>query len=194
MNKSDLNDGMMLKLRDDNIYSLLHGYLLELSLNDIYNIIASIDEYDDEFNNLATILSKPSVMDIMNIYDKDMNVLWERKVVDWSEVPLGAKVLASDNKIDWYERLFIKCSDYDNEYKFKCIDSKNKIIRNWVYCKLAEDTKEEITYNELNKEVDKICKKYYKENKSCKNCIAFNLNGLCDKGIIADEIFTITRK
>lgn len=171
MNKSDLKDGMMLKLRDDNIYSLLHGYLLELSLNDTYRIIALVDDYNDEFINCNSNLDDKSVMDIMKIYDKDMNVLWEREEFDWSKVPLGAKVLASDNKIDWYERLFIKCSDYDNEYKFKCIESKSNIIRNWKYCKLAEESKEEVSFNDIDDDLELHCKKHIKScHQICRMC------------------------
>lgn len=191
MNKSDLKDGMMLRLRNNNIYSLLHGYLLELSLNDTYKIIASMDDYTYELENFNDDLEVNYSFDVVKIYDKDMNKLWERYEVDWDKVPTGTKVMVKFNYRDTYkEGIFIGVSDNG---RFLTYD-KSAGILHWNYCVLVEESKEKITYKDLNKEVDKICKKYYMENKTCKGCLAYNSNGLCNRGHIADNKFIITRR
>lgn len=195
MNKSDLKDGMILKLRDNNVYSLLHGYLLELSLNDTYKIIASIDDYDDEFINCNVSLDDSSVLDIIKIYDKDLKLLlWERKEVDWSKVPFGTKVVCwnEDDTVE-YEGKFLEYDEKQILYKYQ-VYVKGYTEHLYKYCKLEEDQKEEVTYNGMMKSIDKICDKNYKKNKTCCGCIAFNSNGLCNRSVIADANFTITRK
>lgn len=185
MNKSDLKDGMMLKLRDNNIYSLLHGYLLELSLNDTYKIIASVDDYDDEFINCNSNLDNKSVMDIMKIYDKDMNALWEREKIDWNKVKVGTKVLASDNNIDWHEYLFIKYDTNNGDYKFKCMFPESKLIHNWKYCKLVEEQKEEVTIDNINEEMAIYC---FGHSDNCNY-----LCGICATKYILNN-YNVTRK
>lgn len=182
MNKSDLKDGMMLKLRNDNMYSLLHGYLLELTLNDTYKIIASMDDYDDEFNNLVTILSKPFVKDIMKIYDKDMNVLWERKDVDWSKVEVGTKVMVKFNFDEEYQEGTFICIN-DNG-KFLTYDKRAGILH-WKYCKLAEEQKEEVTIDDINEDIVRYC---HKNSDYCNR-----LCGLCTTKYILNN-YNITRK
>lgn len=191
MNKSDLKDGMMLRLRNNNIYSLLHGNLLELSLDDTYKIVASIYDYDDEFKNFNVNVFDNYEMDVVRIYDKDMNELWERYEVDWSKVPTGTKVMVKFNYEDTYkEGIFIGVSDNG---RFLTYD-KSAGILHWNYCVLVEESKEEITCNELNEAVDKICKNYIMRNGTCKGCVAFNDKYECDKGIIARKNFIITKR
>lgn len=185
MKKSDLKDGMMLKLRDDNMYSMLHGYLLELSLDDTYKIIASMDDYDDEFNNLATILSNPSIMDVMKIYDKDMNVLWEREEVDWSEVKVGTKVLMSDSKINWFNGIFLKKTDFiDDGVRFK-VANNSGLVEEWKYCKLVEEQKEEVTTDDIKEEMATYC------HGNSDNCNY--LCGICATKYILNN-YNVTRK
>lgn len=162
MNKSDLKDGMMLKLRNDNMYSLLHGYLLELSLNDTYKIIASMDDYNDEFENCNSNLDDKSVMDVMKIYDKDMNVLWEREEVDWSKVPKDTKVLVSNGERDDidFEESFVRryFAKYENGIFYTYAqgtdiwtsESYCYTLVPWDYCKLVEEPEEEATKEEIN--------------------------------------------
>lgn len=142
MNKSDLKNGMHVKLRNGSIREYYKGYFIGVE----YNELGYIDFYDIDLKH-----NTESKLDIMKVFDEDNNTIWEREEVDWSKVPIGTKVLVSDNENNWYEHLFI---DYRNneEFKFKAVDIKSRQIHNWKYCKLAEEPKEEVTKEELKEE------------------------------------------
>lgn len=155
MKKSDLKNGMVVELRKKTKFIVLG----ECLFNNMHEY--SLGHYNNDLGHINDI----RVLDIVKIYTigdefklKDMfnedglEVIWERKEVDWSEVPVGTEVLVSDNKNNWYEHLFINYRYDDEEFKFKAIDKKSRQIHNWKYCKLAEEPKEEVTKGELKKE------------------------------------------
>lgn len=165
MNKSDLKDGMMLKLRNNNIYSLLHGYLLELSLDDTYKIIASMDDYNDEFKNCNSNLDDSSVLDVMKIYDKDMNELWLYEEVCWSNIPFGTKVVVSNDNFFTEEVMYFINKSGDDYF---VVDLDRDEIGYFKYCELLEDPEEEIGLVDVLSDMDK-------------NCDKINKDGECDK-------------
>ncbi len=150
MKKSDLKDGMVVELRNGIICIVIGEKMLDSRSHQSFN------DYDEDL-----ISHKHSAFDVIKIYeDKRMDclcdiyinsrlkMLWQRYEIDWSKVPVGTKVLVSDNENNWYEHLFINYI-HDEEFKFKAVDIKSRQIHNWKYCKLAE---EEVTKGELKKE------------------------------------------
>lgn len=169
MNKRDLRDGMMLKLRNNNIYSLLHGNLLELKVNNNYKIIASMHDYNDKFENCNINLDDPSILDVMNIYDKDLELLWERKGVNWDKVPFGTKVACWNDINNKFEGRFLGYNDGTNVYAvFVSVDR----VTDWKYCELVEEVK--IYEDELAQKLDDDCEDKRKScgSTDCKVCSA----------------------
>lgn len=151
MNKRDLRDGMMLKLRNNNIYSLLHGNLLELKVNNNYKIIASMHDYNDKFENCNINLDDPSILDVTNIYDKDLELLWEREEVDWSKVPFGTKVVCWNDDNRKYEGKFLGY-DANGIHKYIIfVDVEH--ITDWKNCELVEELTE-VTEDEIYEKYD----------------------------------------
>ena len=138
MNKNDLKDGMMLTLRNNNIYSLLHGNLLELKLDNNYKIIASLEcDYNNELMNCNVNLGDSSILDIMKVYDKDLNVLWKRKEVEWSKVPFGTKVICWNDVSNKFEGRFLGYDDNPDGNKYIVFVSVDRVT-DWEYCELVE--------------------------------------------------------
>lgn len=149
MKKSDLKDGMVVTLRHGEECLIVNDMLIKNNFR--FNMF--LEEYNEDLTH-----KKSKNRDIVKVQDFNKeSVLWERgKEVDWDKVPVGTKVLVSDNENNWYEHLFI---DYRNneDFKFKCIDAKSKQIHNWKYCKLAEKPKEEVTFYDIEKEMNQYC-------------------------------------
>lgn len=143
MKKSDLKDGMVVTIRGGQQCILIERNLFKNN----FTLNSTLFDYNEDLTH-----KKNKNNDVVKVFGiGKLKELWERKEIDWSKVPVGTKVLVSDNENNWYEHLFI---DYRNneDFKFKCIDAKSKQIHNWKYCKLAEKPKEEVTKGELKKE------------------------------------------
>jgi len=178
MNKSDFKNGMHVKLRDGSLREYYKGYFIGVE----YKEHSYIDFYDIDLKN-----NQNDRLDIVKVFNENNNTIWKREEIDWSKVPVGTKVLVSDNENNWYEHLFI---DYeinlnDEIIKFKAIDIKSKQIHSWKYCKLAEEPKEEVTSDDIGKEMKSYCKKH---NKSCDRICE-----ICTVRYILDN-YNITRK
>lgn len=154
MNKSDLKNGMHVKLRNGSIREYYKGYFIGVE----YNELGYIDFYDIDLKH-----NTESELDIMEVFDEDNNTIWEREEVDWSKVPVGTKVLVSANEIDWFTSYFIKKLSPIEDTNFYVINIKGE-LNEWEYCKLAEEPKEEVTFYDVNKKMDSYCEK---NNKSC---------------------------
>lgn len=158
MNKSDLNNGKIVTLRYGDECLIVNDVLIKNNFR--------FNTYLEEYNENLTH-KKNKNYDIVKVqgFNKE-SVLWKREEINWSKVPVGTKVLVSDNENNWYEHLFI---DYEINLKdeiinFKAIDIISKQIHSWKYCKLAEEPKEEVTSDDIEKEMKSYCKKH---NKSC---------------------------
>lgn len=167
MKKSDLKDGMVVELRKGTrlmlINDYLHNEMHEYNFNNYneylihhqnVNILDIVKVYIIDISNIKEMFKSIKLKDMLA--DEFLKLIWEREEVDWDKVPVGTKVLVSDNENNWYEHLFI---DYRNneDFKFKCIDAKSKQIHNWKYCKLAEKPKEEVTFYDIEKEMNQYC-------------------------------------
>lgn len=79
--------------------------------------------------------------------DEFLKLIWEHKEVDWSKVTVETKVLVSDV-------------------------SSAKEISTWEYCKLAEESKEEVAFDDIDKEMDEYCNKHSEICKQeCSICV-----------------------
>lgn len=149
MNKKDLKDGMIVKLRNETYNSILHNNILRKN-EDKYEIIVNLRTY----NNDMTFHGN-KYLDIMKIYDPEMNLLWKRKEIDWTKVPKDTKVLVRMNKNEEWK----KCHFHSYEKNLSCVyftydKGKTSWSSNheyeytpWKYCKLAEGE-----YERLQKE------------------------------------------
>ena len=145
MNKSALKNGMHVKLRDGSIREYYKGYFIGVE----YNELGCIDFYDIDLKH-----NTESELDIMKVFDEDNNTIWEREEVDWSKVPVGTIVKVSDDKIEWFNAYFIKKSSPITA--FYVISAEGK-LSDWSYCKLAEKPKEEVTFYDIEKEMNQYC-------------------------------------
>lgn len=180
MNKSDLKNGMHVKLRNGSIREYYKGYFIGVE----YNELGYIDFYDIDLKH-----NTESKLDIMKVFDEDNNTIWEREEVDWSKVPKDTKVLVSYDGKQWFKRYFFKYK-YDMCYTFPdgltswSVNEENGVIA-WKYYKLAEKPKEEVTFYDVNKKMDSYCEK---NNKSCDQAC-----GPCVTKYILDN-YNVTRK
>lgn len=111
-----------------------------------------------------------------------MNIaIWEReREIDWSKVPVGTKVAVSDNGVNWYDAIFIDYMSNENindgKLYFKFADVKSKQVHFWNYCKLAEETKEEVTFDDIDKKLDFYCINHNKIcDQACGPCVTKNI-------------------
>lgn len=143
MNKKDLKDGMIVRLRNGICYCILHNDILKKDEEEgKYEIIMNLNKYNDDMT-----FDKDEILDIMKVYDFNMKILWKRKEIDWSKVPHDTKVLVAiinyENDEEWTKRYFESYNPED-EYPFRTYiagqtswTSEGEHSK-WKYCKLAE--------------------------------------------------------
>ena len=180
MNKSDLKNGMFVEYKDGTSRVYVDGGLWTEN-----GMTVSINDINDDLK--SSILS---AFDINKIFYCG-KLIWERKEIDWSKVPVGTKVLVSDNENNWYEHLFINYI-HDEEFKFKAVDIKSRQIHNWKYCKLAEESKEEIEVVSI----EELENKYGSfEDVNCNECryCKYEKFNVCEFAWLLDN-YNVTRK
>ncbi|MDB2050436.1 hypothetical protein, partial [Clostridium perfringens] len=116
-------------------------------------------------------------------------------------------VLVSANEIDWFTSYFIKKLSPIEDTNFYVINIKGE-LNEWEYCKLAKEPKEEVTFDDIDREMNKtvtaeefelgfneFCNKnkgdYNKCKSSCKYYEVSRYN--CDLLWILDN-YNVTRK
>ena len=173
MKKSDLKDGMKVKLREGSYMSALVSrgllYSIPESECDYYSEYLELKSYTDDLSHSAEEDFIEKDFDIMKIYDIQDKLIWERKEVDWSKVPFGTKVKCwDDTDKEPYNGVFLEYNS-DNMYPFQVYVPKKDCA--WENCELAEEVQEAeetegLTINQCFKEKKEICDKYI----SCKGC------------------------
>lgn len=163
MNKSDLKDGMVVEDREGNRRFVSNNCLLGI------NKWWDLTQYNNDLTWNSTI--KPNNMlnplDIMKVYEADslplnyllsdalLDLLWEReKEVDWSKVPKDTKVLVGYFPRPGEKRYF---AEYKNGKFYTYGNGQTSWSKDdcelveWKYCKLAEEPKEEVTFDDIDK-------------------------------------------
>lgn len=148
MNKSDLKDGMVVTLRHGEECLIVNDMLIKNNFR--FNMF--LEEYNEDLTH-----KKSKNRDIVKVqgFNKE-SVLWEREGVDWSKVPVGTKVKVSDDEIEWFNAYFIKKLSPIEDTNFYVINAEGK-LSDWSYCKLAEKPKEEVTFYDIEKEMNQYC-------------------------------------
>lgn len=189
MKKSDLKNGYVVDLRVNGYRRVVLFDELLIDENGRYERASNLIQ---KYRNDLTHRCDPN-LDIMKVYNEEMDLIWEREEIDWSKVPVGTKVLVSANEKDWFTSYFIKKLSPIEDANFYVINLKGELYQ-WDYCKLAEESKEKVSYKELLDEFNNYCDKYYNKNNSCVGCECYDGTNICRKEKIIDNRFTITRK
>ena len=149
MKKSDLINGLVVTLRLGEECLVVGSMLIKNNFR--FNM--HLDNFNEDLTH-----KEHKHLDIVKVQQLNKEcVLWERKEIDWSKVPVDTKVLVRNSeKESWRKRYFAK---YING-KYVCYasgttswsDEKTKSMTTWKYCELLEEPEREVTYKELKKE------------------------------------------
>ncbi|HFD2052537.1 TPA: hypothetical protein ACF2DE_003278 [Clostridium perfringens] len=154
MRKSDLRSGMVVKIE---------GYFdgtsngLKLVSGDFFFDMVGF-ELNKNFNESMVCDRFPQVK-ITEVYEiidtyplwailkggKGLKLIWERpREIDWSKVPFGTKVQASDDlnkEDDDLERIFVRYEAKLKEYPFIVAYDTDDDAQSFRYCKIHPDVK-----------------------------------------------------
>lgn len=181
MVKSDLKNGMSFKTRygdkcyiiDSKVYRNSDKDESILGLWD--SLEKCLESYDDE---LLVLYTSPHGADIMEVYDIENNLVWKRKEIDWTKVPVDTKVyVREDENADWLASYF---AGYSNGYyctypegRTSWTNEKGNVLR-WNQCKLVEEPKKEvpkvITAKNLSEKFKKYCSGKGNNYDVCSGC------------------------
>lgn len=173
LKKSDLKDGMKVKLREGRyMFALVSRGLLysvpepEVMEGMTYDGYLELKSYTDDLLHSAEEDFIEKDFDMMEIYDTQDNLIWQR--VNWNELSFGTEVICWDNKNGKYRGRFL-------EYIPNCIKPFRVYIEGskppqtaWDYCELAEEVQEteDLTVSQLEDGFRDMCRKY----KKCEDC------------------------
>ena len=194
MNKNDLKNGMTLILRGEGEKYIVKNKIFsedkEGCMLELYSDLKTwLLTFDDDLKKINRVYKH---FDIMKVLDCDNNVIWERKEIDWTKVPVNTKVLVRDSKDgEWYKRYFAEYKDgmfyaFYNGGTSWSMSGKTS----WREYKLAEEPKEEITVSvkDLFKAFEAMCK-----FNSCSSCDYNSDDETCGFRWISDN-YNITKK
>lgn len=182
MVKSDIKNGMSFKTRYGDKCYIIDSKVYKNSDKDesILGLWGSLEECLKSYDNELLVLHEsPHGADIMEVYDCDNNLIWERQEIDWSKVPIDTKVLVrNDGFTDWVASYF---AGYSNGYyctypkgRTSWTNKKGNVFR-WNQCKLAEteEHRKEVTLQEIEKTFTKFCVNQRKDDytRGCSKCI-----------------------
>ena len=146
--KKDLKNKMVVELKDGDRFIVIDDILLNDCSFD------RLSYYDDDFTN-----NELPGLDIIKVYNPKENrklipcnfneigeedLIWERREIDWSKVPVDTKVLVSENgNGGWLKRYFAK---YENGkiyvWNYGATSFSVRIKENcssWKHAKLYEE-------------------------------------------------------
>lgn len=119
------------------------------------NVGKKYESYNNEFKEIWTL--KKEAKDIFELYNEDEDGITDlyyaseivnkefREIVDWSKIPVDAKVLVSNDGEEWYFRHFAKYEDgkiycFNNGYSSFTIKEVNyQHTISWKYTELYEE-------------------------------------------------------
>lgn len=190
MNKSELRNGMSLKMRNTYKFLILNSEIY-LEIIDGYEYSNKLNHFLSSYNNDMTNLDDDE-NDIMEVYDVDGKLIWERDEVDWNKIPKDTKVLVKNitDKL-WYPRYFVeyKNGKYNTYINGSTSWSTDDFHEEWDYCKLVEEPKE-VTLEELIQKHDELHKSCHRNCMACKYD-AYRIN--CQFVWLLDN-YNVTRK
>ena len=154
---------MSYKNRDDEIFYIINDKVFVkadvITLHYLRELYQELVYYDEDFK-----WSSNKKWDIMEIYDCDNKLIWKRKEVDWSKIPVDTKVLVKNSQDqEWERRYFAKYEDGKVYAFMNGVTSWSMSawgdIAPWEEAKLVEDKKmENIDIEKINNQYEKYCK------------------------------------
>lgn len=165
MRPEDLKNGMSYKNRNGEMFYIINDKVFVksdvITLRYHRKLYQELVYYDENFKWV-----KNKKWDIMEIYDANNKLIWERKEkeIDWSKVPVDTKVLVRNlPEQQWEQRYFAKYEDgevyaFMNGATSWSISAWSDII-SWKEAKLVEDEKmENIDMKKINNQYEEYCK------------------------------------
>lgn len=149
MKKSDLKDGMIVKT----------GKAIYLVCGDKFLGLNGYTEFEDYDENLNIKDEGFEILNINFVYKTEcwglglkdllskttaLKLIWERpREIDWSKVPFGTKVIASDdlNEDDELKKIFVGYEPKLEEYPFIVAIDNRDDAQSFRYCKIHPDVK-----------------------------------------------------
>ena len=197
MVKSDFKNGMSFKTRYGDKCYIIDSKVYRNSDKDesILGLWGSLEECLESYDNELLVLHEsPHGADIMEVYDIENNLIWERDEIDWSKIPRDTKVYVRQNQEDgWELRYFTK---YENN-KFYTYSNGRTFwsdsfvdLEKWNYCELAEteEPKKEVTLEYLREKHNKEHRKH-----SCTRCYYNKYDENCMFAWLLDN-YNVTEK
>lgn len=146
MEKSDLKDGMIVEYKEGKFGLKLGARIISqnehLELEDLEENLTT----ENELDVIVRIYESVNVYFFSEINDKNkLKLIWERpREIDWSKVPFGTKVQASDDlnkEDDDLERIFVRYEAKLKEYPFIVAYDTDDDAQSFRYCKIHPDVK-----------------------------------------------------
>ena len=147
MVKSDIKNGMSFKTRYGDKCYIIDSKVYKNSDKDesILGLWGSLEECLKSYDNELLVLHEsPHGADIMEVYDIENNLVWERQEIDWTKVAIDTKVWVRDfDDAEWLPRHYAGYSNglycaYPKGYtSFTNTKGKLTVVR-WSQCRLAE--------------------------------------------------------
>lgn len=150
MKKSDLKDGMIVQTGED-LYLVcgdkflgLNGYM---GFEDYDESLNLKDEEFEKYNINFVYKTKSYGLGLEELLSetKSLEKIWERpREIDWSKVPFGTKVIASDDlnkEDDDLESIFVRYEAKLKEYPFIVAYDTDDDAQSFRYCKIHPDVK-----------------------------------------------------
>lgn len=173
MRLEDLKNGMSYKNRDDEIFYIINDKVFVkadiITLRYHRELYQELEYYDEDFK-----WSSNKKWDIMEIYDCDNKLIWKRKEIDWSKIPVDTKVLVkNDENGEWNKRYFAgfingEVTTFSNGMtSWSTSRSNNPILVSWKYAKLVENKK---VKNENIEDIEKQFAEYCKGKRCATEC------------------------
>ena len=163
MKVEDLKNGMSYKNRNGEMFYIINDKVFVksdvITLRYCRELYQELVYYDEDFK-----CSSNKKWDIMEIYDTNNKLIWERKEIDWSKIPIDTKILVRNSQDQqWKQRYFAKYEDkivyaFENGATSWSVSTWDNIIP-WEEAKLVEDKKmENIDIEKINNQYEKYCK------------------------------------
>lgn len=170
MDKSDLKDGMIVEYKNGKRRLFINNILLDTNnYNNLDNYREDLtNEFIDDHDIVKIFEFKEGALEDV-LYKFKLKLIWERKEMDWKNVPFGTRVRVWDDEEE-YEGKFLeyyKEDDYDKSPYMVYITGSNDFW--WKNCELIEEPAEEVTYEEIYSNNREYCRKYTTTD-VCVNC------------------------
>lgn len=144
MEKSDLKDGMIVEYKDGKFGLKLGTRIISqnehLELEDLEENLTT----ENELDVIVRIYESVNVYFFSEINDKNkLKLIWERpREIDWSKVPFGTKVVASDFEESLKRKyIFVVYKEELEKYPFIVAEVLDGEAVSFRYCKIHPDVK-----------------------------------------------------